>query len=894
MPIRTYLGNLWRGWFRARQMDADLDEELRVYFEELAARYRAAGLSPDEARRAATREMGGVPRVKEATRDAWLIARWELPLHDLGQAWRGLARTPGPSALAIVTFALGIAGVASIFSVVNAALLTPLPYTQPSELVFVWSDMTASAYPRAPLSGPELNDLRTRTTVFNEFAAVWASTGTLSENGEPEQIRVGLVSTNLFPLLGVRAGVGRVFDRSDEHQAPPVSILLTWPLWQRRFGGDRSIVGTAIQVNDRLVRVAGVLPENFRLLLPPDAGIPDALDAYQLFDPRFIDGPRGQQYLRVIGRMRAGVTIEQARQDIDGVARRISREFTEYGADGRRFVTVGLASDNVRDLRTPLLVLMTGVVVLLLIAAVNVLGILVARAAARRREMAVRIALGAGLDRILRLSLAEGLTLAAIGAGAGLMLASGALRILLALRPPALSRLAAAPIDWRVLAATSAAAVLWGALFALAPLAEFFGANVAAAVGDARSGTLPPPGAGRRSRVFRIRTRSVLVVLQIALTATLMITAGLLTRTFLNILAIDPGFRSAGVLTFRIPAATPRNRNPAAVNQLARQVEQSLRHIPGVSNVGAVSHLPYDTIPNWGGLYSPLKAPAGALPLADYRAVSPGFFETAQIALTSGRPFSESDDQTGQPVAIVDDLLASRTWPGQSALGRRLFADPGSTGSPNTEVTVVGVVRHVRYRSLVDPLSEQIYFPLRQVFRSPVAYLLRTGGNPAGLTAAVRQAVSGVDSHLPVFDAQPLQVSVDRARSLQRFTMMLIVVFAAIAAVLASVGVYGVIAYQVVQRRREYGIRLALGATRGHIVRLVVGEGMVLAAVGAVLGVAGAIGAGGWLTAQLFDITPHDAVTVCVAVPLLLGAALLASWLPARRATHMAPLDALR
>jgi predicted permease len=880
MRLVARLASLGRGLFGRARMNADLDEELTSCLEELAARQQAAGLTPSEARDAARREMGSLPHLKMNVRESWLISPWDAAVQDVRQAWRGLRATPGPSLLAVLTFAIGIGSTAAILAVVSATLLSPLPYRDPSRLVLVWADLTAAGHPRAPLSGPELQDLRARTSSFEAFAAIWANSVTLTEQGEPEFVRIGLVTTNFFPLLGVEPAAGRFFTAADDVENS-ATIVLSHNLWRRRFGGDPGVVGRAITVNERPTIVIGVLPERFRLMLPPDAGTPDTIEAYRLLPPRLAEAPRGQRFLRVLARMRPGVGLDQARQDIDRVAAQLSREFPSPRPTA--FTTVSLEADNLKPVRGPVLVVMASVALLLVISAVNVLGVLVARAAARRREIAVRVALGAGLGRILRLSLAEGVTLAALGAAVGALVGRAELAVLLALQPDTLRRLGAVSLDAGVLAWMCGVALLWGGLFALAPLSEFFRADV-----NARLSTR---GEARRLRPL---VRSGLVVSQVALTVVLLVGASLLTRTFANVLGIDPGFRADGVLTFRIPSATTRQASPEARDALARTLAARLRALPSVVSVGAASHLPYDAIPNWGGPYSLVEAPDEAVPNADYRSVSPGFFETAGVQLVSGRFFSEMDGPASQPVAIVDESLAARAWPGRAPLGERLRVDPRSTGAPNTWVTVVGVVRHVRHRSLLQPLNEQVYFPLSQAFRNPVAYLVRSSGDPSALAPAVREAVRSVEPTLPIYETLPLSAYLDRAREVQRFAMVLVGAFAAAALVLAAIGVYGVIAYTVVQRRREFGVRLALGATRGQIGALVLRDGATLTAVGVALGLAGAGLMGGLIRSQLYGVGASDAVTYAVVAPLLGLTALLACWWPARRATTADVLDVLR
>jgi predicted permease len=863
-------------------MEADLDEELDGYFEELVARKEADGLDPAAARRAARVEMGGALPLKLAVRESWVVSAWDAILQDVRQAWRGLRGTPGPSLLAVVTFALGIGSAAAILGVVQATLFTPAPYRDSSRLALVWADLTAAGHPRAPLSGPELGDLRTRTTSFEGFGGIWANSITLTHQGPPEFVRIGLVTASFFPLLGVEPAAGRIFEAADAVEGPPTSILLSFGLWQRRFGGDPGIVGRSITVNDRPATVVGALPAGFRLLLPHDSGIPDTIEAYQLFPERIVEGPRGQRYLRVIGRMKPGVSLAAAREDVDRMAAQLSKEFPS--PRGTAFTTVSLDADNTMAVRGPLVVVTASVALLLVISAVNVTGVLVARAAARRREMAVRVALGATLPRILRLALAEGVTLAVLGALAGVWLGQAELWLLVARQPEALRRLGEAALDGRALAATSALALLWGVLFALAPLREY-------ARGDVASALVPTRGEGRRLRPF---FRSALVVAQVALTFVLLVGAGLLTRTFAKIQAIDPGFRADGVLTFRVPSATPRYPSPESRAELGRSLRAALGALPSVTSVGAASHLPYDAIPNWGGPFSAVEATDEALPNADYRSVSPGFFETAGVELLGGRFFTDADGPKTLPVAVVDERLAQRVWPGTSPLGQRLRVDPRSTGSPDTWVTVVGVVRHVRHRSLVEALNEQVYFPLSQAFRNPVAYLVRTTGDPGELTAPVRDAVRRIDPTLPLYETRPLSAYLERAREVQRFTMLLVGVFAGTALLLAAIGVYGVIAFVVVARRREFGVRLALGATRRGIGALVLAEGARLTAFGAAIGLAVALAAGPLFAGQLFGVSSRDAVAYAVALPVIGVVALVACLWPLRRATAASVVDVLR
>jgi putative ABC transport system permease protein len=615
--------------------------------------------------------------------------------------------------------------------------------------------------------------------------------------------------------------------------------------------------------------------------------VPDDLQAWLPFPRDITLSARGQQYLRVVGRMRPGVTVAQARAEIDGIAARSSREFTEYGRAGRVFTTVGLQEDDVREMRPMLLALLAGVAVLLVIAGVNVAGLLLARAFSRRKEIAVRVALGAGRGSLLRQCLAEGIVLAGLGALAGLLLARLGLAALLAARPESLARIGAARIDPAVLAFTAGTALLWGLLLSLAPRAEAWRADLRAA--------LQRDGRGSGAALHQ-RARATLVAVQIALGVVLLVGAGLLARTFQRLQRVDPGFHADGVLSFRLALPGARYSSPAAINAFSRALEAELGALPGVAATGAVSHLPYDHLPNWGGPY--LTRPGqddSTAPEADYRAVTPGFFATVGARVVEGRGFLESDDEKGRPVVVVDERLARRAFSGESAVGKALAVDPYSDGHPTTWATVVGVVRHLRHRRLVEEVREQVYFPQRQILRNPMAYVLRASGDdPAALAAPLRAVVARLDPQLPVYEVRPLADYVVAARGAQRFTLLLAGAFAGVAVTLAAVGLYGVIAYAVARRRREFGIRLALGARPGQVQALVVREGLRVAAVGLALGMPTAALGARALRAQLFGVGPRDPASYAGALALLALAAVLASWIAARRATAASPLEVLR
>ncbi|MGD9905817.1 MAG: ADOP family duplicated permease [Vicinamibacterales bacterium] len=885
MRLAARLRALWRTLAGRHAADAALDDELTAYVDELTARGVAAGAAPDQARRAVLAGMGGIETVKERVREVRMGRLIDETLRDVAYTWRGLRKAPGFATAALATLALGVAANTAIFSVAHALLVQPLPFRDPDRLVFVWADQTAEGYPRAPLSGPELQDLDDRAALFDGFGAIWATTAALTGENDPEQLRVGFVTTDYFSLLGAEAALGRTFRTGDDAAGPPTAILLSAAVWQRRYGSDPAIVGRRIEVNGQLATVVGVMPVGFRLMMPPDAAVPDDLEAWIPLNRRFPEGPRGQRYLRVVGRMRPGALVADAQADVARVGREISAAHAFYGAAGRQFETVPLHLDATRDVRRPLVALSVGVAILLAIACVNVGSLLVARAAARGRETAVKTALGASTGRLVRQHLVESLVLGVLGAALGLVLGRWGLAALVAATPDTLSRLRLAEVDMTVAAACVASVVVWTVLLAAAPVAEARRVGVAGALQHD----------GRRIGGGRHRLRAALTIAQVAMSVVLVVGALLLVRTAQRVQQVDPGFRTGGMLSFRVALPGSRYPNQDAFNAFSRRLQQALAQMPGATAAAAMSHAPYDHVPNWGGPYVAVEgADPSTAPQADYRAVTPGLLEMLGVTLVEGRTFIETDDHHGAPVVIVDERLAARTWPGQSAIGRRLAVDPAVTGSPSAWTTVVGVVRHLRHRSPVEEVREQVYFPERQVPRNPAVYVVAAAGDPAALAAGVHEVVRRLDAALPIYDVRPLDAYAAEARALGRFTAGLAVVFAVAALLLACVGIYGVVAYSVTERHREFGIRLALGAAASQVVGLVLREGATMAFAGLLAGLVGAAAGAWWLRSQLYGIAPWDPVSLAATLPILLGAALAACLVPALRAVRTDPAEALR
>jgi putative ABC transport system permease protein len=544
------LVSLWNTLFRKHALDQELDEEIRSAVDLLADRYVAQGMRPDDAKRAAEAEFGGVAGIAQTkgdVRDSRIGSGIDTLLMDVRFAWRGIRRAPGLTAVAVVTLALGIGANTAIFSVVRAMLIQPLPYRDANRLTFIWLGASRAG----PVSGPDFRELRTTNTMFADLAGIWASgTIALTEDAEPEALRASFVTTNFFQLLGVDAAYGRTFRPEDGAPGAPPAILLAWDLFQRRYGGDPSIVGRTIMVSDAPTIVIGVMPRTFRLLLPLDSGVPDHLQVWQPLWPQFEQGPRGNQFLRIVGRMKPGVTVAQARADVDAIARRI---VGRQGVDVA-FTTVGLQADAVREIRGPLLALFAGVGLLLMIACVNVGSLLVARAVSRSTDIAVRLTLGASHGRLVTQSLVEGSFLVAMGAMAGIAAGFAGLRLLPLFAPESLSRINVSRIDVTVLTYTVGVSVVWGLLFSLAPMTEVLRLSRTPQVG------LGGAGAAHASTRVRYRTRASLVIAQVALSVVLLVAAGLLVRAFVTVLNVDRGFKADNRMTFRV--ALNGNRYP--------------------------------------------------------------------------------------------------------------------------------------------------------------------------------------------------------------------------------------------------------------------------------------------------------------------------------------------
>jgi len=877
------LGHVLANLFHRRRLEDDLDEELRSSFEIVVDGFVAQGIPLAEARRIARFEFGGLEQVKENVRDTLVGSALQTSMQDVRYAWRGLRRRRSFALISVGTLALGIGVNAAVFSVFYAVLLQPLPYRDPEQLTLILGSFRDAGTARAPVSGPIVREIERRNNSLIGVAGIWVGTETFTGES-PEQVKVAQVTPNFFDVLGVRAAQGRTFTKDEQAGGRP-AIVLTDGFFRRRFAANANLIGTGLATRGAATLV-GVLPADFQLHFAPDAHVPADVQAFIPFPYNIYSGPRDLYFIRLVARLKPGVSIVQAQRDLDRVAAEIRGASTDYNAQNLRFALTGMQSDAVRDLRPALSALFAGASVLLLICCVNVTSLLLARATERRKEIALRLAIGASRSRIVRQLLAEGSVLCLLGGGCGMGLGWAGFRALRAIRPERLARIDDAGLDWPVLAFVVAVSLGAALLFGLAPVLETFRLDLTESL---RTG-----GRGWIGGLHR-RTGGALVVGEITFAFVLVTGAALAARTLSKIEQVSPGFEPRHRLTFQIAFGSPLS--PEVPLNSIGDWEAQLAALPGVERVGATSHLPLDDFPNWYSPYRPEGiAPHGAAQrVADHRCVTPGYFAAMGTRLLEGRYFDAQDRAGARPVLIVDDLLARFTWPGQSALGKKIEVEHVIDGgfAPVSSV-VVGVVEHVRNHSLTTQVREEIYIPFEQSPRSPLTYVLRTRVEPLSLVPAIREMLRRRDPGLAMAKVRPMTEYVARQIAPAGFTAVLAAIFSALALVLAAAGIYGVLNYQVSRRLPEMGIRMALGAGARDVFRLVLGQALGLAALGALLGTGATVIATRWLGALVYGVSPRDPMSYALALLLLPAVALLGCLRPAARAAAADPATTIR
>jgi putative ABC transport system permease protein len=847
----------------------------------LAERYRGQGMTSKDAELAARRQFGNTVLLEEDHRTMLTIPTIDELRGDLIFAARMLRKNPGFTAAAVLTLALGIGANTAIFSICNAVLFKALPYSDPDRIVMLWETMREGN--RITVAPANFVDWRNTSRSFSEMAAVNPNSGfTLAAQNEAVRLTGASVSASFFSLVGIRFAFGRGFVPQEDRPGRNHVAILSHRVWQQRFGGDTSITGRTIRLNDDTYTVVGVLPADFQFATNAadfqarsqiDVWVPLALDLEKL--------KRGTHPLRVIARLKPGVNLPQAQAELNVLGANLARTYRMDNKD-RGIAAVPIAEQVTANVRVALEALLSAVGLVLLIACANVANLLLSRAAARQREMAVRVALGASRWRLTQQLLTESLLLSGLGGMAGLGLSFAAIRFVTPLLPADLSRAAGSGVDERMLVFTVASSLFAGVFFGLGPLLGTPGVNPRESLKE----TNRVAGGGQSV------LRSFLAVLQIAIAIVLLIGAGLMAKSFWALIHVPPGFRTENILTARLSLPKshyPDNRRIAAFE---RQVLDALHGRPGIQSAGFATYLPLSGSDNGWAFFIEGQPPltVGTFNFAKYRPVSEGYFETLGIPLLRGRLFTAADVADSPWVVVINDSMARQYWGSKNPIGERLhFERP-------TWRTVIGVVGDVRHEGLAGEPTPEMYMPVGQAanIESGPTIVVRTALDAGAAAAAVREAISATDREFPVDRIETMEQLLSRSVAQPRFRTTILVAFSILALVMASIGIYGVMNYLVIQRTREFGIRLSLGANRADVLRLVLGRAAGLIGLGTSVGVGGAVVLVRFIAKLLFQTPPLDGLTFAVVPMLLIGVALLASYLPALRATRVDPMVALR
>jgi putative ABC transport system permease protein len=795
-------------------------------------------------------------------------------LQDVRYAVRRLLKSPGFALVAVGALTLGIGANTAIFSVVNSVLLRPLPYPEPEQLVQVWESRPRMNMPRSEVAPHEFLAWAERSQSFRQLAANDLTEYNLTGRGEPERVTGALVTAGYFPLFGVSPAQGRTFLAEEDQPGKDNVVVLGHELWRSRFNSDPSVVGQSVSLDGVPCTVVGVMPRGFRL--PDGAGLARPI-AFTVEDR----AKAGSHFLNVYGRLKEGVALAQAGGEMATVAGRVEQDFGDVNA-GHRVVLVPLHEQVVGGARTALLVLLGAVGLVLLIACANVANLLLARAAGRRREVAVRAALGASRWRIVRQLLAESVLLSALGGAAGLLLAVWGVDLLVSLDPTGVQRAGEVTLDWRVLGFTFGLSLLTGLLFGLAPALQASKADFNESL---KEGGRSAQGLGRS------RLRGALVVSEVALTLVLLVGAGLLVKSFRQLLAVDSGLDPHGVLTLDVSLPQAKYAERQQITSFYERLIEQAAALPGVEAAGAVSVLPLagNDNSNFVQIEGRPPQPAGQALRAGRRNVSADYFRALGIPVKRGRAFNASDAKDAPPVVVINESLARSFFAGEDAVGKRI-----RTGEKSPWVEVVGVVGDVRHRGLDVETRPEMFFPHLQTPSRQMTLVVRAAGDPAALAGPLRVRVRELDRDQPVGNVKTMETWVAESVASRRFSVLLLGVFACVAAGLAALGLYGVVSYSVAQRTHEIGLRVALGARPRDVLRLVIRQGMTLTLLGTAVGLLAALALTRVMSGLLFGVGATDLATF-VAVPLmLLTVALLACYLPARRATKVDPMVALR
>ncbi len=860
---------------RKQSLD-DLDRDIREHLDRETEDNIARGMSFEEARQAALRTFGNVALVKEDTRAVWTAVWLQQLLQDVRYGLRMSRRNPGFTAVVVLTLALGIGMNTAVFSVFNAVLLRPLAYPNPERLVSISTYDDRSPFPTDAVLGPDFVDWRDQAVSFEHVVAYDQGDETLVTRGIATQTRIAMVSEGFWELSAAKPVLGRLPARGERN-----TILVSHRFFERSFQGDPDAVGESVTLDGRQVTIVGVLSDEFLFQLPSPT--------WPGFEPKDLDGFRTEaiqaqsrtgpiQLLTVIGKLKPGVTIERARAEIETIRQRTAQAHPAYPANRATLRLVSLQEELVGQARLALWVLMAAVGVVLLIACANVANLLLGRASARQKEIAIRTSLGAGRTRVFRQLLVESLVLALLGGATGLLLARWALGVMVGLMPQAVPRLAESTIDGGVVAFTMGSLLMTVVLFGVGPAAALWKVDYDVLNDGAR-------GSSRTSRSPRVGTW--LVAVEMALAVVLLTGAGLLAKSFWRLNAHPPGFEPQHVLVMKVQHSGPHYREAAQQREYAHEFLRRVQAIPGVSSASLSTHGDTLTVALVEGAPQAPQQEMMRRSSALLNATSEGFADVMGLRVLHGRWISDTDSQSA---VVVNESLARRDFPGQDAVGRRIkIGDPRASS-----VTIVGVVADLKYSRLDASSQPEIYVHYSSSPMSRFTVVVRTAGDPLALAPTIWKSVSDIDKTQPVSDVMTLEQSLADSISPRRFNLTLLGTFAAAALLLALVGIYGVIAYSVTERTHEIGVRIALGAERRHVVRMVIRQGMTIALAGIAIGTVGAALLTRYMENLLFDVKPADPGTFVSVAVLLAATAFIACWGPALKAALIDPIIALR